>query len=167
MRCVATVLLLVLAMGFSVMFLGTAWGAEEGSQEEYAVGNEQATRYFMALYTALGSHYRTVAILKACGHQAEANALLARLKNAVTRGIDEMITADVDNRIVRSKTAGFVGQTGGTKMLVGYSLGYQEGLAMLIEGLPSWYRDSLCNVGWKHREDEIPDTVDPRGPKAK
>jgi hypothetical protein len=164
----ATVLLLVLAMGFSGVFLRNAWGAEERDhQKEFGIGNEQATGYFMALYTAFGAHYRTKAILKECGHQAEADALNARLKDAAKSRIDAMVTADIDKRILRSPTAIFVAAEGATTMLVGYSLGYEEGLAMLIKGLPAWYRDALCDVGWKHREDEIPDTVDPRGPKSK
>ena len=147
---------------------GTVRGAEDKSQEEYALGRKQGTSYFAALYTTFGMHYRTAAILEACGHQAEAKTLRARVDNAVTRRLSDMMVADVDNRIVRSITFGLVAQASATSMVPGYSLGYQEGLAMATtESVPSWYRESLCDVGWKHREDDIPDTVDPRGPKGK
>jgi hypothetical protein len=159
------VLLLVLAMGFSAI-AGTAWGAEETDQreqKEYDIGIKQAKQYFMALYTALGTHYRTKAILKACGHQAEANAIHVRGNNAAKSRIDAMVTADIDKKILRSPIAIFVAAEGATSMLIGYALGYEEGLAMVKDG-PSWYRDALCNVGW---ENSIPDTLDRREPRTR
>jgi len=127
------VLLLVIAMGFWAMFAETAWGAEERDQweqKDYDIGYKQATEYFIALYNAFGAHYRTEAILKACGHQAEANALSAKVSNAAKSRIDAMVTADIDKRILRSPVAIIGAATGAATMLSGYSLGYQEGLAM-------------------------------------